>query len=92
MAKELYCPQCNTEFWGDLSVNSLCGGCGHDFAKGFQNGTLDVVWKTTFPDGEVEYNVTNDRVSEMAEVERLNKVHHPEKIKVELIDYATIEI
>jgi len=28
----------------------------------------------------------------MAEVERLNKVHHPEKIKVELIDYATIEI
>ena len=82
MAKELYCPQCNTEFWGDLSVNSLCGGCGHDFAKGFQ----------TFPDGEVEYNVTNDRVSEMAEVERLNKVHHPEKIKVELIDYATIEI
>jgi len=100
MAKELYCPQCNTEFWGDLSVNSLCGGCGHDFAKGFQNGTLDVIsptgkkylWRTTYPDGEVEYNITNDRVSEMAEVERLNKLHYPEKVKVELVDYATIEI
>ena len=56
--------------------------------------TLDVVsptgkkylWKTTFPDGEVEYNITNDRVSQMAEVERLNKVHHPEKISINHAD------
>tara|TARA_S200002703_G_scaffold146277_1_gene141213 strand:- start:9 stop:266 length:258 start_codon:yes stop_codon:yes gene_type:complete len=32
MAKVLICSQCNTEFWGDLSKNSLCG-CGQDLGK-----------------------------------------------------------
>ena len=32
MAKVLICKKCNEEFWGNLSVNSLCS-CGHNLIK-----------------------------------------------------------
>ena len=32
MAKELYCPQCNNEYWGTIKVkDTKCNGCGYQF-------------------------------------------------------------
>ena len=30
MAKRLYCPECNTEYWGSIKAPK-CGGCGYNF-------------------------------------------------------------
>ena len=30
MAKELYCPECETEYWGSIQ-NAKCGECEHTF-------------------------------------------------------------
>jgi len=32
MSKELYCPECGTEYWG-LVINAKCGYCEHTFTK-----------------------------------------------------------
>jgi hypothetical protein len=32
MAKELYCPDCGTEYWGSIK-NAKCGYCEHTFTK-----------------------------------------------------------
>jgi uncharacterized Zn ribbon protein len=30
MSKELYCPECNTEYWGNIH-GAVCGECNHIF-------------------------------------------------------------
>ena len=32
MAKELYCPECGTEYWGSI-VNAKCNGCGYVYTE-----------------------------------------------------------
>ena len=32
MAKTLYCPQCNNEYWGTIKIkDTKCNGCGYQF-------------------------------------------------------------
>lgn len=101
MAKSLYCPQCNEEYWGtkqSLAYHPVCGGCGYDKLGKPDPTVFDLVtdpsmrylWKVTYPDSEVEYMVTKDRVTMMEEKNRLNKVHDPFKVKVEVLDFAKV--
>lgn len=32
MAKELYCPECNTEYWGETK-GAVCNECNHIFTS-----------------------------------------------------------
>ena len=32
MAKELYCPECGTEYWGSI-VNAKCNACGYVYTE-----------------------------------------------------------
>jgi hypothetical protein len=101
MAKSLYCPQCNEEYWGtqqSLADHPVCGGCGYDKLGKPDPTVFDLVtdpsmrylWKITYPDSEVEYMVTKDRVTMMEETKRLNNVHKPDEVKVEVLDFARV--
>ncbi len=51
MAKELYCPECGTEYWGKINYANpirpaVCGGCNHVFTNAeinLQERTFDFV-------------------------------------------------
>jgi hypothetical protein len=51
---------------------------------------MKYLWKITYPDSEVEYMVTKDRVTMMEETKRLNNVHKPDEVKVEVLDFARV--
>ncbi len=40
MAKEIYCPECETEYWGSIQ-NAKCGECEHKKKKGAVKPPLD---------------------------------------------------
>jgi hypothetical protein len=55
MAKSLYCPQCNEEYWGtqqSLADHPVCGGCGYDKLGKPDPTVFDLV---TEPEYEISY-------------------------------------